>query len=188
MLVNAAIAEKRKAASLTPDVSRAMLRGSFTHVTLICDDGEDQKLLPHILIVNKLMVTEQQQRTLSVIMPRNVLLFRRHTAWMTSDLMTRVLLVLKQNLAPFMDTHQIFLTADAYRAHVTSEVWKQCLKKQLLYCVIPAKLTWALEPCDTHVFASYKHRLQTVCQGAVVDSATVKMSLEVLLQAVVTYR
>jgi hypothetical protein len=111
MLVNAAIAEKRKAASLTPDVSRAMLRGSFTHVTLICDDGEDQKLLPHILIVNKLMVTEQQQRTLSVIMPRNVLLFRRHTAWMTSDLMTRVLLVLKQNLAPFMDTHQIFLTA-----------------------------------------------------------------------------
>jgi hypothetical protein len=41
---------------------------------------------------------------------------------MTSDLMTRVLLVLKQNLAPFMDTHQIFLTADAYRAHVTSEV------------------------------------------------------------------
>ncbi len=44
MLVNAAIVEKRKAASLTPDVSGAMLRGSFSHVTLICDDGEAQKL------------------------------------------------------------------------------------------------------------------------------------------------
>jgi hypothetical protein len=184
MLVNAAILEKRKAASLTQDVPRAMLRGSFTHVTMICDDGEAQKLLPQILIVNKHMLTEQQHRTLCAIMPRNVLLLRRHTAWMTSDLMTRVLLVLKKNLAPFMDTHQIFLTADAYRAHVTSEVWQQCVKLQILYCVIPAKLTWALQPCDTHVFASYKHRLQTVCQGAVVDSATGKLSLEVLLQGV----
>ncbi len=184
MLVHAAILEKRKAASLTQDVPRAMLRGSFTHVTMICDDGEAQKLLPQILIVNKHMVTEQQHRTLCAIMPRNVMLLRRHTAWMTSDLMTQVLLVLKQSLAPFMDTHQIFLTADAFRAHVTSEVWKQCVKHQILYCVIPAKLTWALQPCDTHVFASYKHRLQTVCQGAIVDSATGKLSMEVLLQCV----
>jgi hypothetical protein len=149
-----------------------------------CDDGEAQKLLPHILIVNKHMVTEQQQRTLSAIMPGNVLLLRRHTAWMTSGLMTRVLLVLKKSLAHFMDTHQIFLRADAYLAHVTLEVWKPCVKHQILYCVIPAKLTWALQPCDTHVFASYKHRLQTVCQGAIVDSATGKFSLEVLLQCV----
>jgi hypothetical protein len=184
MLVNAAILEKRKAASLTQDVSKAMLRGSFTHVTVICDDGEAQKLLPQILIVNKHMVTEQQQRTLSATMPGNILLLRLHTAWMTSELMIRVLLVLKKSLAPFMETHQIFLTADAYRAHVTSEVWKQCVRQQILYCVIPAKLTWALQPCDTHVFASYKHRLQTVCQGAVVDSATGKLSLEVLLQGV----
>ncbi len=35
MLVNTAILEKRKAASLTQDVSGAMLRGSCTHVTLI---------------------------------------------------------------------------------------------------------------------------------------------------------
>ena len=184
MLVHAAILEKRKAASLTQDVPRAMLRGSFTHVTMICDDSEAQKLLPQILIVNKHMVTEQQHRTLCAIMPRNVILLRRHTAWMTSDLMTRVLLVLKQSLAPFMDTHQIFLTADAYRAHVTLEVWQQCVRHHILYCVVPAKLTWALQPCDTHVFASYKHRLQTVCQGVAVDSATGKLSLEVLVQGV----
>ena len=182
VLVNAAILEKRKAASLTQDVSKAMLRGSFTHVTMICDDGEAQRLWPQILIVNKHMVRERQHRTLCEIMASNGMLLRRHTAWMTSDLMTRVLLVLKQSLAPFMDTHQNFLTADAFRAHVTSEVWKQCVKQQILYCVIPAKLTWALQPCDTHVFASYKHRLQTVCQSAVVDSTTGKLSLEVLLQ------
>ena len=184
MLVLAAVVEKRKAASLTQDVSRAMLRGSFTHVTMICDNAEAQKLLPQILIVNKHMVTEHQQRTLSAGLPRNVVLLRRHTAWMTSDLMARVIQLLKQKLAPFMDTHHIFLTADAYRAHVTTEVWKQCVKQNIHYCVIPAKLTWALQPCDTHVFASYKHRLQTVCQGAVVDSATGKLSLEVLLHGV----
>jgi len=35
MLVNTAILEKRKAASLTQDVFGAMLRGSFTHVRII---------------------------------------------------------------------------------------------------------------------------------------------------------
>ena len=35
MLVNTAILEKRKAASLTQDVSGAMLRGSFKHVTIV---------------------------------------------------------------------------------------------------------------------------------------------------------
>jgi hypothetical protein len=184
MLVSAAVQEKRKAGSLTQNVSRAMLRGSFTHVTMICDDAEAQKLLPQILIVNKHMVTEQQHQELFAMMPRNVLLIRRKTAWMTSDLMTRVLMVLKHNLAPFMETHQILLSADAYRAHVTTEVWKQCVKQRILYCVIPAKLTWALQPCDTHVFASYKHRLQTLCQGAVVDTESGKLSLEVLLKAV----
>jgi hypothetical protein len=184
LLVTAAVQEKRKAASLTQNVSRAMLRGSFTHVTMICDDMEAQKLLPQILIVNKHMVTEHQHQELFAMMPPNVLLIRRNTAWMTSDLMTRVLIVLKHNLAPFMETHQILLSADAYRAHVTNEVWKQCVKQQILYCVIPAKLTWALQPCDTHVFASYKHRLQTLCQGAVVDTESGKLSLEVLLKAV----
>ena len=79
MLVTAAVQEKRKAASLTQNVPRAMLRGSFTHVTMICDDEEAQNMLPQILIVNKHMVTEQQHEALFAMMPRTVLLIRRNT-------------------------------------------------------------------------------------------------------------
>ena len=32
-------------------------------------------------------------------------------------------------------------------------------RANLWICVIPAKMTWALQPCDTHVFASYKRLL-----------------------------
>jgi hypothetical protein len=131
MLVQAAVVEKRTAASSTQDVSRGMLGGSLKNVTVICDNAEAHKLLPQILIVNKHMVSEHQQRTLSASLPRYIVLLRRHTAWRTSDLMTRVLQLLKHNWAPCMDTHQIFLTADAYRAHVTTEVRKQCVKQRI---------------------------------------------------------
>jgi hypothetical protein len=184
LLVTAARQQKRKAESLAQYASTKMLRGNFTHVALICDNDEAQKLLPQILIVNKHMVTEQQHHALVSGLPPNVILLRRHTAWMTSELMTRVLAVIKQSLAPFLDTHQIFLTADAYRAHVTTDVWKHCVKNSILYCLVPSKLTWALQPCDTHVFALYKHRLQTICQNVAVDSATGKLSLEAIVKGV----
>jgi hypothetical protein len=141
-------AQKRKAESLTQDASTQMLRGNFTYVALICDNGEAQQLLPQILIVNKHMVTEQQHQALASGLPPNVILLRRHTAWMTTD------------------------------------VWKHCVKNSILYCLVPSKLTCALQPCDTHVFALYKHRLQTICQNVAVDSATGKLSLEAIVKGV----
>jgi hypothetical protein len=76
------------------------------------------------------------------------------------------------------------MTAGAYRAHVANEVWQQCVKNNILCRVAPAKLTWVLHPCDTHVLVTYKHRLQTVCQGFAVDSANGKLSLDVLVRGV----
>jgi hypothetical protein len=140
--------------------------------------------VPQILVVNNHIVAEQQHQIMLASLPRNIMLLRRHTASMTSELMTRELVVLKNSLAPFLDTHQIFMTADAYRAHVANEVWQQCARNNILYRVVPAKLTWVLHPCDTHVFVTYKHRLQTVCQGFAVDSANGKLSLDVLVRGV----
>jgi hypothetical protein len=130
------------------------------------------------------MITEQQHQIMFASLPRSVMLLRRRTASMTSELMTRGLVVLKRSLALFLDTHQILLTDDVYRAHVANEVWQQYLRPNILYCVLPAKLTWVLQPCDTHVFVTYKHRLQAVCQGFAVDSANGKLSFDVLARGV----
>ncbi len=91
LLVGAAVQEKRTSASLTTNVYWAMLRGSFTNVTMICDDGEAQKLLPQILVVNNHILAEQHHQIMFASMPRNVMLLRRHTASITSELITRVL-------------------------------------------------------------------------------------------------
>jgi hypothetical protein len=91
LLIGAAVQEKRKSASLTTNVYWAMLRGSFTNDTMICVDGEAHTLLPQILVVNNDILAEQQHQIMFAILPRNVMLIRRHTASRTSELMTRVL-------------------------------------------------------------------------------------------------
>ena len=102
MLVLAAVVEKRKAASSTQDVFRAMSCPSLTHVTMICDNAQAQTLLQPILIVNEHMVWKPQQRCQGASLPRNVVVLRRQTAWMSSDLMTRMLQLFNQNSAPSM--------------------------------------------------------------------------------------
>ena len=38
-------------------------------------------------------------------------------------------------------------------------VLRAASRANLWICVIPSKMTWALQPCDTHVFATYKRLL-----------------------------
>ena len=42
---------------------------------------------------------------------------------------------------------------------MSPSVLRAASRANLWICVIPSKMTWALQPCDTHVFASYTRLL-----------------------------
>lgn len=46
-----------------------------------------------------------------------------------------------------------------HKTHYSPEVLSTCSRNNLHVSFVPAKLTWALQPADTHVFAGQKRRL-----------------------------
>ena len=56
-------------------------------------------------------------------------------------------------LAPVLDTLQPVLMFDAVRLHLADDVMTEMAVASLWYLVIPARLTWLLQPLDTHGFA-----------------------------------
>ena len=64
----------------------------------------------------------------------------------------------------FRKAYRFILYFDALRAHLNAGVLRAAAAAGLWVCVIPKKLTWALQLCDTHLFASYKRMLSEEMQ------------------------
>ena len=141
------------------NASLAAQRSAITHVTAICDHPEIQTRLPQVVLVGENQFTEGRAYRLRSEAPGSVHLWRQKKAWMTTELMVQYILLLGGCVQEFQTTHRFILYLDALRAHVSPKVLRAASRANLWICVIPSKMTWALQPCDTHVFASYKRLL-----------------------------
>ena len=142
------------------NMSKHQERASFTHVVMVCDDAAMQPLLPQVLIFNKHMLPQQESDLIQPILPTNVYMLRQKTGWMNEDSMKQILKLLHASLLPSLGNRQVILSCDAYRAHMTTPVIRLSYKLGIYLWFIPAKMTWALQPCDTHVLAVYKRQLR----------------------------
>ena len=98
--------------------------------------------------------------------------------------MVRYLRLLGGCLKDFRRSHRFILFVDALRAHINAAVLRAAACVGLWLCVIPGKLTWALQPCDTHLFASYKRVLNEQVQRRSGMTASGEVSWEIVLGAV----
>ena len=140
----------------------------FSLIAFVCDDDDLQKKLPQILVVSsavvKALAVEQMRRTL----PPNVFLWSQRRAWTTGELMVAVVKTLRQCLESDLVDRQVILSSDVFRAHTTKAVWRALARLNFFYFLIPARMTWVMQPCDTHVFAQFKRHLQEAAQTAAV--------------------
>lgn len=102
---------------------------------------------------------------------------------MTTELMVQYILLLGRGLQEFQTTHRFIVYVGDLRAHVSPRVLRAASRANLWICVIPSKMTWALQPCDTHVFASYKRLLGEEYQRTSGLTAAGDMTWELLLQS-----
>jgi len=163
-MVRAALARRRSGDALTRDVKRGEARTNFTHVAFICDDPDIQVLLPQVIIVGEKTMPAQTAADVVETVPPPCVLLRCRNAWVTEDTMVQIAAELGERLAPFAATHAFTLFADSYKAHIGKRALRAFGRAHVRFCCIPAGLTWALQPCDTHVFALYKRRLREVCE------------------------
>ena len=165
------------------NASLAAQRSAITHVGAISDRPEIQNRLPQVVLVGKNQVTEDRLCRLRSQAPDCVQLWRQKKAWMTTELMVQYMLLLGRRLQEFHTTHRFIVYVDALRAHVSPRVLRAASRGNLWMCVIPSKMTWALQPCDTHVFASYKRLLGEEYQRRSGLTAAGDMTWELLLES-----
>ena len=105
---------------------------------------------------------------------------------MNGGMMKFIFRLVVQRLDHLKDTHQIIFTMDTYGCHIAKDTLRCCGRLGMWPHLIPAKMTWALQPLDTHVFAKFKSKLVTTGQELqIAQSNPSTVHWEVMIQAVV---
>ena len=100
------------------------------------------------------------------MLPSNVFVRRQVSGWNNKEQHKVILTILMKVLAPFLDTRQPILSFDAVPLHLEPSVIELLGELNLWWFLIPKKLTWLLQPLDTHAFQWYKAYMRKACQSA----------------------
>ena len=181
---------KREARSVSMNATRAQMRGSMSLICFVCDFQPLQEILPHIVLVPRRFAPQRLGAELknNAIPPRQIWIVDK--AWMTTQLMVQVMTQLHQCFKKWSETPRMMLTADAFRAHIAPAVWRKMAQLGIHYLVIPPKVSWTLQPCDTRAFVKLKMRLGVEMQltraRSLVDMFGVVAVVSALTKAVIT--
>ena len=146
--------------------SRAKRRCCLTHVAFICEKPDIQPLLPQVIVGNPATFLVRDFAALQAAAPLNVHLVRQKSAWNNKELMARIITMLGIALREHLAEWQPILLLDCSRVHLHPIVFNRCLANNIWPIIVPAKLTWLLQPCDTHAFLRFKIYLRKAYQAA----------------------
>ena len=138
------------------DVSRQKLRGCFTHIAMICDDASLQPRLPQIFLGNEHIFTKRIVDATQPGLAKNILLWRRKSVWVNKRTMVEVVQALAAALGPELAARRVMFLLDSCSVHMGRGFLRACTARGILVHYVPAKLTWLLQPLDTHAFSKFK--------------------------------
>ena len=156
----------------------------MTHIGIVCDNTTVQPRLPQVLIGNCQTFLVREWAKLNARVPANVFLIRQRSAWNNAHVCRRVIGMLGAALQPFAERYQPILLMDAARVHLHASIAERCAAKGIWLIIVPAKLTWLLQPCDTHAFQRYKMYLKAAYQRLRIGSANGQVSMPEFVTAV----
>jgi len=163
--------------------SRAQQRSCVTHVACLCDVPEIQAVLPHFFIGNERVLPVYVQRLVTPALANNVFLLRRKSAWVNGEVMLMIVKTIAEILKAYKDLYQPILLWDALKSHLSPSVLRAAGTRGIWPIVIPAKVTWLLQPADTHAFSKYKAFLRKAYLKDALESTSGRVSVEKILLA-----
>ena len=145
---------------LMQHATRAELRSGLTHVGVICDVPVVQPLLPQILIAPKNVLTKRDLAGVRAAMPEPIYVVHKKSKWVNVKILVWLMKMIHWSLRHVRSLYNVVIMLDVLAVHFTPELL-QCMDTlSFKYMFIPAKLTWLIQPCDTHCFALYKRYLK----------------------------
>ena len=165
------------------NASLAAQRSTITHVAALCDRAEFQTLLPQVVLVSDKQVSEARLARIRMTAPACVRIWRYTKAWMCNAIMLRYIRLLGRCLREYRQTHRIILYVDVLKAHICPAVLRAASAANIWICVVPSRMTWVLQPCDTHLFARYKQMLTEDFQRRSGLTSAGEISWELMLES-----
>ena len=145
---------------LTQEASRQKQRMGLTHVGIICNIPEIQRLLPQVLIVPSGQLLVRDLPAVRAAMPPTIPVLRAKTKWISKAIMVYIVRLLAWTLRPWRQRYRVVLLMDVLGIHMDTVVTDAARDAHFDLLFIPAQLTWLLQPCDTHTFSLYKRHLR----------------------------
>ena len=140
----------------TQNVPRNPTRAAVTHVGLICNRPDVQPYLPQLLLGDSSTLTVQAQREVQAAAPPNVTVWRLKSRWVDVAVMKTLLRAIGANLRANSPGLRPILIWDCCPAHLKDEVLQAARSCGIYIVLVPAKLTWLVQPLDACVFQRYK--------------------------------
>ena len=165
-------------------VNPAEAKAATTLVGFVCDDHAIQPELPQIIIGNKHKLTIPLMAKLTAAKPKNFHVWREDSSWCNSKIMCRILTLLMTCLAAFKETHQVILVLDCASCHYHSSVLGYATRLGIRLLFVPARLTYLLQPLDSHCFSRLKRKLREKWLSLAIESESGIVSHDVWLSAV----
>ena len=98
-------------------------------------------------------------------LPSNIRLFRQTSSWNSGATMRSILSI----LAACLSGIKIVLLLDCASCHMEWSVASHAARLGIVMLLIPAKLTYMLQPCDSHWFLKFKKQLRVNFQLAILS-------------------
>ena len=151
---------------LVQEITRKEIRTMFTLVAFICDDPSLQPRMPQIVLAPRGFVLSRDAPPIAQSLPTNIYVVRRKSAWMDLAMMLQIIRLLGAILEPLSQNVTPILIMDACKVHFAEAVVRACRRANIVLIIVPARMTWLQQPCDTHAFHSFKMVLRSLLLAA----------------------
>ena len=150
------------------DVEQAIVRrpGVLPRTSLIaaiCSDAAVQKVLPQVRLPKTIMGRIPSAAVLKAYAKAGAPQVARHgsAGWAGSPALCWWLRALLSAIKREKPRARVVLVWDRAATHISFDVLKVAKRLGIRIVVIPAKMTWCLQPLDTHVFSKLKHVIRS---------------------------
>lgn len=149
-----------------PVVRSKKTRGAVTYVSLNCDSPSLQPKLPQFILGNERRLTRHMLAVAEDERPPNVRVWRDKSSWNNHTVMCRILRALASVLRTQAPYFQPVLVLDVAACHLHASVMQTASNLGIWLHFVPAKLTFLLQPLDTHCFTTFKFQLRRMFSEA----------------------
>ena len=164
-------------------VNAADAKANVTFLAFLTHIPEIQPKLPQVVLGNKHRLTLKMLKNLAARQPPNFRVWREESSWNNHCIMRRLISLLATCLKDYQTTHQIILVLDVASCHRHSSIYALATRLGIRVLFVPAKLTYLLQPADTHLFRKLKALLKKRWTELQVESEAGTVSYELWLSA-----